>query len=47
MLTVMLLRRFRGHRRAQASLAFEELAAWYWHFVDVVWLLPLRAGLLA
>jgi cytochrome c oxidase subunit 3 len=38
MLTVMLLRTFRGHFNAQHHFAFEA-AAWYWHFVDVVWLL--------
>ena len=38
MLTVMLLRAFRGHFDAQHHFAFEA-AAWYWHFVDVVWLL--------
>jgi cytochrome c oxidase subunit 3 len=37
MLTVMLLRTFRGHFNAQHHFAFEA-AAWYWHFVDVVWL---------
>jgi cytochrome c oxidase subunit III len=38
MLTVMLLRIFRGHFDAKHHFAFEA-AAWYWHFVDVVWLL--------
>ncbi len=38
MLTVMLLRSFRGHFDPQHHFAFEA-AAWYWHFVDVVWLL--------
>jgi cytochrome c oxidase subunit 3 len=38
MLTVMLLRAFRGHFTADHHFAFEA-AAWYWHFVDVVWLL--------
>jgi cytochrome c oxidase subunit 3 len=38
MLTVMLLRTFRGHFNARHHFAFEA-AAWYWHFVDVVWLL--------
>jgi cytochrome c oxidase subunit 3 len=38
MLTVMLARAFRGHFDAQHHFAFEA-AAWYWHFVDVVWLL--------
>ncbi|HKE42298.1 MAG TPA: cytochrome c oxidase subunit 3 [Casimicrobiaceae bacterium] len=38
MLSVMLVRIFRGHFDAQHHFAFEA-AAWYWHFVDVVWLL--------
>ena len=38
MLTVMLLRALRGHFTADHHFAFEA-AAWYWHFVDVVWLL--------
>jgi cytochrome c oxidase subunit 3 len=38
MLTVMLFRVFRGHFDAQHHFAFEA-ASWYWHFVDVVWLL--------
>jgi cytochrome c oxidase subunit 3 len=38
MLTVMLIRVFRGHFDAEHHFAFEA-AAWYWHFVDVVWLL--------
>jgi cytochrome c oxidase subunit 3 len=38
MLSVMLVRAFRGHFDAQHHFAFEA-AAWYWHFVDVVWLL--------
>ena len=38
MLTVMLGRVLRGHFDAQHHFAFEA-AAWYWHFVDVVWLL--------
>ena len=38
MLSVMLVRVFRGHFDAQHHFAFEA-AAWYWHFVDVVWLL--------
>ena len=38
MLTVMLLRIFRGHFDAEHHFAFEA-TAWYWHFVDVVWLL--------
>jgi cytochrome c oxidase subunit 3 len=38
MLTVMLFRAFRGHFDAEHHFGFEA-AAWYWHFVDVVWLL--------
>jgi cytochrome c oxidase subunit 3 len=38
MLAVMLGRAFRGHFTAEHHFAFEA-AAWYWHFVDVVWLL--------
>jgi cytochrome c oxidase subunit 3 len=38
MLTVMLYRVFRGHFDAEHHFAFEA-ASWYWHFVDVVWLL--------
>jgi len=37
MLTVILFRSMRGHFDAQHHFAFEA-AAWYWHFVDVVWL---------
>jgi cytochrome c oxidase subunit 3 len=37
MLTVMLFRAMRGHFTAERHFAFEA-AAWYWHFVDVVWL---------
>ena len=37
MLFVMLMRCFRGHFTAQNHFAFEAVA-WYWHFVDVVWL---------
>lgn len=36
-LTVMLLRAIRGHFTPERHFAFEA-AAWYWHFVDVVWL---------
>jgi cytochrome c oxidase subunit 3 len=36
MLTVMLLRILKGHFTAKNHFAFEA-AAWYWHFVDVVW----------
>jgi cytochrome c oxidase subunit 3 len=38
MLSVMLARIFRGHFDAEHHFGFEA-AAWYWHFVDVVWLL--------
>jgi len=38
MLSVMLARVLRGHFTADHHFAFEA-AAWYWHFVDVVWLL--------
>ncbi len=37
MLTVMLVRALRGHFTPENHFAFEA-AAWYWHFVDVVWL---------
>ena len=36
-LTVILLRSMRGHFTPKRHFAFEA-AAWYWHFVDVVWL---------
>jgi cytochrome c oxidase subunit 3 len=36
-LTVVLLRALRGHFTPDHHFAFEA-AAWYWHFVDVVWL---------
>ena len=38
MLTVMWFRALKGHFTADHHFAFEA-AAWYWHFVDVVWLL--------
>jgi cytochrome c oxidase subunit 3 len=38
MLAVVLGRVLRGHFDAEHHFAFEA-AAWYWHFVDVVWLL--------
>lgn len=38
MLTVMLLRCLSGHFKPDHHFAFEAVA-WYWHFVDVVWLL--------
>lgn len=37
MLTVMLVRVIKGHFTAEKHFAFEAVA-WYWHFVDVVWL---------
>ena len=37
MLTVMLIRMLKGHFTANNHFGFEG-AAWYWHFVDVVWL---------
>jgi cytochrome c oxidase subunit 3 len=36
-LTVILLRSIKGHFTPERHFAFEA-AAWYWHFVDVVWL---------
>ena len=36
-LTVIMLRAMRGHFTAKHHFGFEG-AAWYWHFVDVVWL---------
>ncbi|MDX1399572.1 MAG: cytochrome c oxidase subunit 3, partial [Oceanospirillum sp.] len=36
-LLVMLLRILKGHFSAKEHFGFEA-AAWYWHFVDVVWL---------
>lgn len=36
-LTVCLLRAFKGHFKTDQHVGFEA-AAWYWHFVDVVWL---------
>jgi cytochrome c oxidase subunit 3 len=38
MLTVMWFRVIKGHFTPDHHFAFEA-AAWYWHFVDVVWLL--------
>lgn len=37
MLTVMTLRSLKGHLTPDNHFAFEA-TAWYWHFVDVVWL---------
>jgi cytochrome c oxidase subunit 3 len=37
MLSVILLRCLSGHFKPDYHFAFEA-AAWYWHFVDVVWL---------
>ncbi|KAG0194281.1 hypothetical protein DFQ28_000526 [Apophysomyces sp. BC1034] len=37
MLSVVLVRLIRGHFKPDYHFAFEG-AAWYWHFVDVVWL---------
>ena len=36
MLTVMLVRVYKGHFEAENHFGFEA-ASWYWHFVDVVW----------
>ena len=36
-LFVCLIRTMKGHFSAQRHFGFEA-AAWYWHFVDVVWL---------
>lgn len=37
MLTVVTLRLVKGHFKPDQHFAFEA-AAWYWHFVDVVWI---------
>ena len=37
MLVVILVRAIKGHFTAERHFAFEAVA-WYWHFVDVVWL---------
>jgi cytochrome c oxidase subunit 3 len=36
-LTICLIRAYKGHFKPQQHFGFEA-AAWYWHFVDVVWL---------
>jgi cytochrome c oxidase subunit 3 len=36
MLTVMFFRSIKGHLTPDNHFGFEA-AAWYWHFVDVVW----------
>ena len=36
-LFVILIRCIRGHFKPDSHFGFEA-AAWYWHFVDVVWL---------
>ena len=38
MLTVILVRSLKGHFSSDHHFAFEGVS-WYWHFVDVVWLL--------
>jgi len=38
MLTVIIMRAIRGHFNKERHFGFEAVA-WYWHFVDVVWLL--------
>ena len=38
MLIVILLRALAGHFTPERHFAFEAVA-WYWHFVDVIWLL--------
>ncbi len=37
MLTVILFRSMKGHFKPESHFGFEAVA-WYWHFVDVVWL---------
>jgi cytochrome c oxidase subunit 3 len=37
MLTVILVRSIKGHFTSTHHFAFEGVA-WYWHFVDVVWI---------
>ena len=36
-LAICLMRAYKGHFTAERHIGFEA-AAWYWHFVDVVWL---------
>jgi cytochrome c oxidase subunit III len=38
MLTVILFRCIKGHFKPESHFGFEAVA-WYWHFVDVVWLI--------
>ena len=38
MLIVILVRSMKGHFKPDHHFGFEGVA-WYWHFVDVVWLL--------
>lgn len=37
MLTIILIRCFKGHFNKKHHFAFEAVS-WYWHFVDVIWL---------
>ncbi|MDE1464210.1 cytochrome c oxidase subunit 3 [Spartinivicinus poritis] len=37
MLTIMLIRVYKGHFSGEKHFAFEA-SSWYWHFVDVVWI---------
>lgn len=37
MLTVIMFRAMKGHFKPESHFGFEAVA-WYWHFVDVVWL---------
>ena len=37
MLTVIMFRAMKGHFKPENHFGFEAVA-WYWHFVDVVWL---------
>jgi len=37
MLAVILFRSMKGHFKPEHHFAFEAVA-WYWHFVDVVWI---------